>query len=322
MLFCGVILVAACSASVPPMEDTLIVAEGPPTLPPASVPRTERVRSGGSPVPAAERPKLSDESERTTELAAGRGGSWETELTASELESLFCAQKTRGLEIGPASGGLASGAEPDASVEAAPAGLNDVDASRAFAASDDDFRNAFAGFGLVAFKRSPRGSLSQRAMLVCKGFLTSLSTVEDLTKAGSPPDRQVVTVWPVRSASIADDLNHPVDQTEEERCGTAIEDYDSLGAERAIEEATRLFSAKDKADVAARISSSQRGGPWPLAWAPGAKKGSAEDDVLVLAFELSHIRTEEQAEQAFQGWRDAIEFDPDLWRNNTIANEA
>jgi len=109
-------------------------------------------------------------------------------------------------------------------------------------------------------------------MFNCNGFLTSLSTVEDLTEAGSPPDRQVVTVWPVRGTFIADDLNHPVDQTEEERCGTAIQDYDPLGAKRAIEEATRLFSAEDKAGVAARNSSCQRGGPWLLAWAPGAKK--------------------------------------------------
>lgn len=209
----------------------------------------------------------------------------------------------------------------DISVDAALTLLRNVDASRSFEALDAVDRDAFAGFGIVAFERNPRGQLSERAEHVCHAFLL-LTSSERLVAGNVPIDRQVVTVWPMEDGETAEALNGAGAGAADETCADAIAGYDAGGAEDAIEDAVNYFAARGKTDVADRIRGSQRGGPWLLAWAPGANKGSTADDVLVLAFDLSHVRTRNDAERAFQAWRTAIELNPDLWTAERISNES
>lgn len=202
--------------------------------------------------------------------------------------------------------------------------LAGVQASRAFVALDDSFRTDFAGFGIVAFRRSPVGSLSDRASYLCQGFLIGIKPVSVLVEAGTTLNQQVVTAWPVESADQASEMNEaatsPIES--DQTCNDAVERYEWAEGDNAINEAVDFFRARGKDEIAARLASPDQDGPWLLAWAPGAEKGSTDDDVLVLAFDLSYVNTQAEAERAFQAWRVAIEQNQELWSAATIANQA
>ncbi|WP_139197065.1 hypothetical protein [Roseivivax marinus] len=106
-----------------------------------------------------------------------------------------------------------------------------------------------------------------------------------------------------------------------EICSKAIDAYDWNTGSDEIASAARFFTARGKSDVAARVGTSDQDGPWLLAWAPGENRGSTDDDVLVLAFDLSYVETQEESERAFQAWRVTIEQNSDLWSTSNIANE-
>lgn len=201
--------------------------------------------------------------------------------------------------------------------------LSEVRASRRFEVLGNSSRNDFAGFGVVAFRRSPVGSLSERAKLLCHAFIIGIRPVSVLVDSGTMPDQQVVTAWPINSVGNASDMNKGAlnPRNAGEVCNDAVAHYDWEQGDNAIEEAADFFFAHGKNEIAERIASPDQDGPWLLAWAPGAQKGSTEDDVLVLAFNLSHVSTESQAERVFQAWRVAIEQNPELWTVGKIANE-
>lgn len=201
--------------------------------------------------------------------------------------------------------------------------LAEVHASRAFVALDNRYRADFAGFGIVAFRRSPVGSLSKRAKLLCHGFLISIDPVSKLMESGTIPGQQVVTAWPIDGADQASEMNEAAKSklNTDQVCNDAIVRYDWTEGDDAISEAADFFRARGKNEIAERIASPDQDGPWLLAWAPGVEKGNTHDDVLVLAFDLSYVVTQAQAERVFQAWRVAIEQNPELWAAARIANQ-
>lgn len=207
--------------------------------------------------------------------------------------------------------------------DSAPVSLNEVRASRTFVALDNNIRTDFAGFGIVAFRRSPVGSLSERAKFLCNGFILGVSPVSVLVESGIAPNRQVVTTWPVKSAEQASQMNENAKDAHngDMVCNDAIARYDWAEGDQAIAEAADYFRARGKYEIAERLALPDQDGPWLLAWAPGTEKGSTHDDVLVLAFDLSYVATQVQAERAFQAWRVAIEQNPELWSAANIANQ-
>lgn len=217
--------------------------------------------------------------------------------------------------------------EPEPSVVAPPPELEGLKVSREFRKMDDREIPPFAGLAVVAFPRNPGGTMRARAEIICKAFLRDVFTVEMVASNDTPRSAQVVTVWPVRSARKADQLEDlsdgvPTDAVAEKVCRQAVTSYDLNAGQKAIADAATFFESRGKRAVADRIDAPVQEGPWIVAWAPGDGKGKTTDNVLVLAFDLSHVDTETEAEHVFQAWRDAIEDNTGLWRQNRIANSS
>jgi hypothetical protein len=216
-----------------------------------------------------------------------------------------------------------SGGRVVQSVESAPQpALTDLTVSRQFRKLDSREIPPFAGLAVVAFPRSPSGSLRARAELICEAFLRDLDDVETLDAAGTGRDRQVVTIWPLLLDEVAKVLERQSRDPAhaDEVCQRAVTNYDRDAGWTALDDAAGFFRARDKPEIADRIAAPAQDGPWLLGWAPGDLKGKTSDDVLVLAFDLSHVTTAQEAERVFQAWRHAIERNPDLWRQERIAN--
>ncbi|WP_159099713.1 hypothetical protein [Alloyangia pacifica] len=201
--------------------------------------------------------------------------------------------------------------------------LRGLRASRLFAPMQDLKMGDYAGVGVVAFPRSPDGSLSKRATLLCEAFSQAMETVQVEAGRGFGPNRQVATIWPVESK--AEGAGKGYDGVSKEGsgipCEEAIARYDWREGSDTLQQAADYYLSRHKPDVAERIGAPDQDGPWLLAWAPGENKGSSADDVLVLAYDLSEIETALQAERVFQSWRITIERNADLWLVPQVANE-
>jgi hypothetical protein len=169
-----------------------------------------------------------------------------------------------------------------------------VRASRTFAGPGEYPPEEFAGYGIVAFNLRPD---AERGRVFCEAFRQALLTDEELEAAGVPIEHQMVTVWPVASRETAETAR----ADGSDACTAAVADYNFAAATFAIEEANR--TAPD-----APLTGP---GPFLLAWSPGRTKGEA--DALVLAVDLSGVRTLEQARVEFLAWRDQIQRNPELW---------
>jgi hypothetical protein len=169
-----------------------------------------------------------------------------------------------------------------------------VRASRTFAGPREYPPEDFAGYGIVAFNLRPD---SERGGVFCEAFRQALLTDAELEAAGVPVEHQMVTVWPVASEETAAAAR----ADEGDACAAAVADYDFAAATFAIEEANRAAPGAPLTGP----------GPFLLAWSPGRTKGEA--DALVLAVDLSGVRTLEQARVEFLAWRDQIQRNPKLW---------
>lgn len=203
------------------------------------------------------------------------------------------------------------------------AGQPDVDkfkVSRKFSHMPDHDVADFAGLAIIAYYRAPSGALRDRAIILCEAFHNEAS-VSELILKGVGKDKQVVTLWPVKTSALEKRLESTETLSPTQICQEAVDGYDWLEGSAAIRDAARFYAARGKADVADRLLDGDQDGPWLLAWAPGADKGRTDDDVLVMALDLSGADTQLKAERQFQAWRIAVEENSHLWSSQTVVNE-
>jgi hypothetical protein len=151
----------------------------------------------------------------------------------------------------------------------------------------------FKAYGIVAFKTRPTPADRDRYDMICDAYVSSLPYYKDVK---APPNDQMVTVWPVESASWADRINA---ETRQKVCADAVPHYGLAIALEAIESATKNGAVLDGQ------------GPFLLAWSPGAAKGLP--DALVLVSDMSDVINNEQSKQIFARWALDIQNDSSLW---------
>ena len=151
----------------------------------------------------------------------------------------------------------------------------------------------FAAYGIVAFAEKAMSSTSARHRAVCEAFLASLPPS---SLASVPTQQQMVTVWPVDSMTVPEQLKRANPD-----CDVAISHYDLPTALTALKEARTQQHSEFPGQ-----------GPYLLGWAPSSTKG--QKDALVLVVDLSNARTSAELLERFKFWRDQIEQKPELWR--------
>ena len=174
--------------------------------------------------------------------------------------------------------------------------------SRAFLEPHDYPPQEYAAYGILAFSALATPVSRPRLVIICEAYIASLPHTTELTELGVPPAKQMVTVWPVVSKTLADKLNNALTQAS---CGNAIDHYHL---------ATGL-TALAHAEITGEDISGD--GPFLLAWSPSTRKGKT--DTLVLIMDLSDLTTSEQAISMMRDWRDRIEQDTSLWDNGWSA---
>ena len=185
---------------------------------------------------------------------------------------------------------------PAATVEPPSRGLGNlgaVKASRLFAGPDQFPPEAFAAYGIVAFRARATGSERERHVMLCEAYVAALPRSDEL---GLPVEEQMVTVWPITDGPTAEELNA---FTTPDICETAIRRYGLATALQALRDAGEERIRRD------------RRGPFLLAWAPAIDKG--KPDALMLIADLSDVTTASQAEAVFVHWRNDIEANPEYW---------
>jgi hypothetical protein len=151
----------------------------------------------------------------------------------------------------------------------------------------------FAAYGIVAFAEKAMSSTSARHRAVCEAFLASLPPS---SLASVPAQQQMVTVWPVDSMTVPEQLKRANPD-----CDVAISHYDLSTALTALKEARTQQHSEFPGQ-----------GPYLLGWAPSSTKG--RKDALVLVVDLSNARTSAELLERFKFWREQIEQKPELWR--------
>ena len=193
--------------------------------------------------------------------------------------------ETRGPDIalptGPARG---TGAGPSAELRA----------SRSFVGPHVLPPADFAAYGIVAFPYMASSRTLERHRMVCDAYVATLPRSEDLPL---PRDKQMVTVWPIRSEKVARKL---AAVSGSDACREAVDNYDLTTSLRALKDAQ---SAGEELGF--------RRGPFLLAWAPSSSKG--KPDVLVLVADLTEKSDYDEVLEVFGQWRSRIEQEPELW---------
>ncbi len=180
-----------------------------------------------------------------------------------------------------------------------------VNATRLFTGRESFPPESFAAYGIVAFSTLATSEDKAKYIAICEAFFSALLNADDVD---APKSAQMVTVWPVddrRNPDLPDSLN--TTRAEEDSCENAVEFYDIAIARGAIGEAMSTGI-----DLTGR-------GPFLLAWAPAAMKGTP--DAVVLAADLSDVKTVADAKDVLRIWRDDIERDPALWQEGFSAEK-
>jgi hypothetical protein len=176
-----------------------------------------------------------------------------------------------------------------------------VRASRTFVGPHQYPPQEFAAYGIVAFPvRAVTTEAHDRFMNVCKAYWATLDPAAELFV---PIEEQMVTVWPVTTNAVAEELNSS-QETSSLICDKAIEQYHLSTARQAIRDARRTVES-----TAAGVLSGR--GPFLLAWRPAAKKG--DRNALVLGADLSRLSELDDFVQAFRQWSDDVESSTEFW---------
>jgi hypothetical protein len=172
-------------------------------------------------------------------------------------------------------------------------GPTTIRASRLFAGPNQFPPEAFAAYGIVAFRARASSGERERHVMLCEAYVATLPRSDELAV---PVAEQMVTVWPISDDKTADQLNEP---GSDGVCEAAISRYGL---------AVSLQALRDAGEE--RIGHDRRG-PFLLAWAPAVDKG--KPDALMLVADLSDVTTYAQAEAVFVLWRNDIEANPEYW---------
>ncbi len=197
----------------------------------------------------------------------------------------------RSLDIPPPTAGMTETTTEEPAAEGRPAGA--VRASRLFTGPASYPPDAFAAYGILAFRARATDADRARHEMICNAYGAVLPATHELAV---PRAEQMVTVWPVTSDERAARLNTAPIET---ACPEAVANYDLVTARTAIREAEAVTEIDGI-------------GPFLLAWSPATAKGRA--DVPVLVMDLSEIETYARAQAVFIAWARDIETEPELWR--------
>jgi hypothetical protein len=168
-----------------------------------------------------------------------------------------------------------------------------IRAARLFAGPDQYPPEAFAAYGIVAFRARASSGERERHVMLCEAYVATLPRSAELTV---PVEEQMVTVWPIDDDKVADELNQ---LRGGEICDRAVGHYGLPTALQAIGDAGDARLGRD------------RRGPFLLAWSPSGDKGDPE--ALMLIADLTDVTTYAQAEAFFVLWRTDIEANPEYW---------
>ena len=176
-----------------------------------------------------------------------------------------------------------------------------VRSSRKFAAHNQYPPDGFSAYAILAFPSSVTQDSTSRYKAICEGYLSTLVASGRLVANAIPESSQLVTIWPLEDAAMANDLNAwPI--VRNHSCDDVVDNIDILMSQEAIGRAERHLDVDFTGD-----------GPYLLAWSPGRNYDDPSDDLAVLALDLTNVLTSEQAKRAFGFWRDEIERDPAIW---------
>ena len=179
-------------------------------------------------------------------------------------------------------------------------GQFELRSSRLFGARDMYPPVGFSAYAIVAFPSGVTEDLLEKYLAICDGYVSTLIASKELAL---PTFYQLVTIWPLRNSTMADDLNTMQD-VQSDFCGDIVEKIDIHMSQEAIRRA-EMHLGESFTGV----------GPYLLAWSPGQRYSDLADDVPVLVLDMSNVRRSEQAVDAFFFWTREIEKDPDVWKN-------
>ncbi len=181
-----------------------------------------------------------------------------------------------------------------------------VFSSRAFATLSTFEAREFAGFGLVHFPNSYNSENAERFHMFCGEFRGTLRSVEDFESPPTPIERskQMVTIWPIRDQEVAFEIERQRN-IEAEMAASGNKKRAEEAGERVCSTASQGYQFDpDIANVSGSAAFSGRG-PFLIAWAPGASKGTRNQTALVM--DLSDVESASVANKAFVDWRIAVE---------------
>jgi len=181
----------------------------------------------------------------------------------------------------------------------AEAGEERVFATRMFHGQANLPPESFAAYGVLAFSTLATSADGEAYLAICEAFFSTLIDSDDL--AAEVGDR-MITAWPIddrRNPGLTDSLNST--RAARESCSRAVEFYDIQRARGSID---------DAGDTGLSLTGR---GPFLLAWAPAGAKAKA--DAVVLAADLSDVKTVAEATRVLTIWRDEIERDAAFWQD-------
>jgi hypothetical protein len=170
------------------------------------------------------------------------------------------------------------------------------EATSVFVAPHDYPPRDYGAYGIVAFPSAPTPGTRPRFIKVCEAYVATLPPATD---SEVPFDQQMVTVWPVSTSELAQELSGLTELLDRNAgCEQAVDHYHFRSALTAL-----------------RQSGSRRSGngPFLLGWSPASTKG--KKDALVLVADLSNLETDEEFLARFQQWRDDIETNPEIFKD-------